>query len=366
MKIAFFIQHMLCGGVETSLLARLQEYLGQECQITVYLLRMRGELLQEIPSEVSVQPIPMPEEIRERIPVGGIKLCIRELLEEKKIGQAIYMGAQYGIRRPKYAELMVDFHKIPELPEYFDIAINYHMHSPFLVRYVAEKVQAYQKLAWIHNDFYTTGYDILQLKGYLEIYDQFYCVSEQLREEFTEIFPSYREKTQIKYNLLQLDQIYRQAEKQIEDMPKVAGTLLLLSVGRLEYQKGFDLAIEAAALVKKKGYLFQWYILGEGSEHKKLSHLIQKRKLQDTVHLYGVRKNPYPYYKACDFYVQTSRHEGWGLALQEARVFNKRAVVTDFAGAREQIIDGVNGYIVEKTPEAIAEKIEKMIEDMKV
>ena len=59
----------------------------------------------------------------------------------------------------------------------------------------------------------------------------------------------------------------------------------------------------------------------------------------------GVKSNPYPYFKCCDIYVQTSRHEGYATTVSEAKVFCKPIITTDVSGAKEQIRTGENGFI---------------------
>lgn len=75
--------------------------------------------------------------------------------------------------------------------------------------------------------------------------------------------------------------------------------------------------------------------------------------------------NPYPYFKNCDIYVQTSRHEGWGIAITEAKILGKPIVTTDFAGAREQLMDGVSGDIAQINKESVTKKLRRLIEDKK-
>ena len=71
----------------------------------------------------------------------------------------------------------------------------------------------------------------------------------------------------------------------------------------------------------------------------------------------GVKSNPYPYMALADIYVQTSRFEGFGLTISEARILNKPVISTNFPVVYNQIKDGVNGLICEMTPESIAQKI---------
>ena len=73
--------------------------------------------------------------------------------------------------------------------------------------------------------------------------------------------------------------------------------------------------------------------------------------------------NPYPYFKNCDIYVQTSRHEGYVTTVTEAKIFNKPIVCTDVSGAREQINDGVSGDIAEINSESVERKLLRLIYD---
>ena len=72
----------------------------------------------------------------------------------------------------------------------------------------------------------------------------------------------------------------------------------------------------------------------------------------------GRKKNPYPYMKHCDLYVQPSRHEGYVITLVEARALCLPILSSDIPSAREQIQDGINVYIADLSAEALADKIE--------
>ena len=183
MKIAFFVQHMLCGGVENALLALANELDKRNNQISIFMIKEKGKFVDKIPSSIHKQTIPMPENIREMIPSGGIKLSIKEAITDRQFSNAIKMGVKYVISKSDFAELNVDFNKIPPLEEKYDIAVIYHIHSPFLVKYVSEKVIAGKKYAWIHNDFTTTKYEIKKLQMYLKCIDHFFCVAEKLKQE---------------------------------------------------------------------------------------------------------------------------------------------------------------------------------------
>ena len=66
-------------------------------------------------------------------------------------------------------------------------------------------------------------------------------------------------------------------------------------------------------------------------------------------------------------YVQTSRHEGFGLSIAEARILNKPIVTTEFDAVYNQIVPGKNGLVVPlENPVAVADAIERLLNDKKL
>lgn len=366
-KIAFFVQHMLCGGVENSLIALTKKLLEMGKEITIYVVLEDGEFMDKIPDGVKIKKIPLPKKIEKILPIGGTKLTVRKNIESHHYARVITNLKNHFIGNSGYAELNVDFEKIPELKDKYDIAVNFHMHSPFLVRYLSEKVNADRKFTWIHNDFSTTGYHIRPLKTYLDCCEKFFGVSQQVVNEFQAIFPEYKNKTSLALNIVPIEEIKKKAEtgtaSEYKNTPY--GYLKLLSVGRLEEQKGYDITIQVCKQLVDSGCKFQWFILGEGSERKRLEKEIRKNGLENTLFLLGIRRNPYPYFKDCDIYVQTSRHEGYVTTVTEAKIFARPIVVTDVSGAKEQLRDNVNGYISEISVEGVFKKLHLLILDKK-
>ncbi|MCR4891030.1 MAG: glycosyltransferase [Lachnospiraceae bacterium] len=364
-RIAFFIQHMLGGGVEKSLISLTNYLIEKGNSVTVYMMRKEGPFLSLFHPSVRLKAIPMPRSVSDILPVGGTKVAVKENLDRGHYFTAFRLLSRRLVHRAEFAELDVDFRKIPALKEKYDIAVNYHLHAPFLLRYVKEKVEAPVKYAWIHNDFSSTDYHIEKLARYLNVYRYFFCVSQQVQKEFAQICPRLGKRSRVALNLLPRDEILEKSEegfpREFRTVPK--DCLKILSVGRLEWQKGFDIAIEVGRILLCRGDSFCWFVVGEGVERRKLEKLIRKNGLQGRFRLLGLRMNPYPYYRNADLYVQTSRHEGYGITLAEAKIFHLPIVCTDVAGAREQIKDGVTGDIAEIEAAEIAKKLHKLILD---
>lgn len=361
-KILFVLPHMICGGVEKALLALLHELPRNEFNISVRVVKSEGDFVSLIPEFVDYGELPLPEKIRDDLMLGGIKASIRHYATTMQLTKLLQIGYKVT-RKDPLATLTCDFESLEELQEKYDVAICFHIHMPFIVRYVAEKVRADVKCAWIHNDFVMSGFDVKKIESYLNKYDHYFAVSEQLMTEFITIFPRYAEKTTVAHNIV--SESYIRSNLVSEKVDEYENnTINLLTIGRLDKQKGYDLAIKACKILKKKGIHFNWYVLGDGPEECNIKKQIQREGVAENFHLLGTRVNPYPYINDCDIYVQPSKHEGYGIALAEARMLNKAIVCTDFTGARDQIISGKTGTIVTMDEKEIANAINELIFDV--
>lgn len=121
----------------------------------------------------------------------------------------------------------------------------------------------------------------------------------------------------------------------------------ILAVGRLSEQKGFDFLIEAYAKSKAKNHV-NLLILGEGSERQALETLIKENNVEDKVTLYGTTDNPFAFYAKADFFVLSSRHEGFPNILVEALACHCACLSVDCpTGPNEIITDNENGLLIE-------------------
>ncbi len=124
----------------------------------------------------------------------------------------------------------------------------------------------------------------------------------------------------------------------------------VLAVGRLRYEKGFDLLIRSWVLAKP--YLplnSKLLIVGEGEEKENLKALINKYNLNDSVEIKDFTKNIDIHYRAAKIYCLTSRTEAFPLVLIEALSFSTPLLAMDcYTGPREIVIDGCNGFLCEE------------------
>ena len=161
------------------------------------------------------------------------------------------------------------------------------------------------------------------------------AVSEPLAESLRRFRPKYAGKIRAIPNLTDRSWI---TDRSLEFDPGFSPEKFhIVSVGRLHRDKGMDLAVDAAKLLKERKIPIHWWIVGGGPEEKTLEDQIRKLGLSDTVTLTGMRENPYPYMARADLYVQPSRQEGYGLTIAEAMALGKPVLATDTAGARAQL-----------------------------
>ena len=228
--------------------------------------------------------------------------------------------------------------------------------------FVANKVRASKKLAWINTDYITTLYNKeLDYEFYKKI-DRIITVSNHTRKSVSEMRSEYLNKVDMIFDIINPTMIRRMA-KEYPVTEFDHSFVNILTVGRLVGAKGYDRAIEVAYLLKKAGYRFKWFVIGEGSERNKMEELIIKYNLEDCFILLGKRLNPYPYMSNCELYVQTSLKEGFGLTVSEAKILKRPIVCTTFPTAGEIIENGVDGLIVEHDVQSIFSGITKYLDD---
>ncbi len=212
---------------------------------------------------------------------------------------------------------------LPKLEKKYDVAISYLWPHYF----VAEKVQAKTKIAWIHTDFSTVETDI---KMDLEMWNQFdhiIAVSEECKNAFTNKYPSLNNKVVVVENIMSPELVRELANAKVENPMLDDKRFKVITVARLSHAKGIDQAVKALKLLRDQGYEnIAWYVVGYGGDETAIKTLIKMNQLEDHFILLGKKVNPYPFMKAADLYVQPSRYEGKAVTVGEATNSRK----TDF------------------------------------
>lgn len=357
-KILIVTMSLYNGGVEKSLINFLNELPEDQYDIDVLLFKREGLYLKQVPSYVNILQTPRNiTRLFSSFRQAGTLLMTKffgSLLSRCLYGHTHKAG---GFRWKYFYSKHIDV-----LTGKYDVAIAYF--SSEIDYFVDEKVQADKKIVWVHNDYKASGhsreYDYLHFQNM----DAIVTISEKCADILKEVFPEFTDKIYNIPNITSSLVLRRRAEEFYpQEYQSSKKQYKLLSVGRLAEQKGFDMAVSAAALLKKAGVSFDWFIIGNGPLEKQLERQMKKEGVEDCFKLIGVRENPYPYMKNCDLIVQSSRYEGKSVVLDEAKILGKPIVATNYPTVKDQIIDGEEGIIAEMSPQGIAAGIEKLLGD---
>ena len=138
----------------------------------------------------------------------------------------------------------------------------------------------------------------------------------------------------------------------------------VLAVGRLIRQKGFDMLLKSWKPVEKKHPDWNLRIVGDGEEKDNLLEEADRLGLKN-VEFAGQTKDVERYYQNADFFVLSSRNEGFAMVVLEAMGHGLPVVAFDCkAGVRETVADGFNGYLVPLgNIKALARRMDKLISD---
>ena len=139
----------------------------------------------------------------------------------------------------------------------------------------------------------------------------------------------------------------------------------VISIGKLDAQKGYDMLIDTWALVTKINSDWTLDIFGVGEWKVMLKQRIKELNLQGKINLRGSTTNVLNNYLESSIYVMSSRYEGLPMVLIEAMSCGLPIISFDCeCGPREVINDGVDGFLVEQgSIDKLAEKICLLIQD---
>ena len=345
-QILIWMSSMHLGGAERSLIGLLENLDYSQVNVDLFLNAHEGELLDFIPPSVNILKenkgykalvSPMGTIIKR----GHFLIALSRLFAKMK-AKAKDKGAENGGIRGEYSHKYTKWilPKICRKKEY-DLAISFITPHYF----VQEKVKAKRKLAWIHTDYKQIALDVESQLKMWKPYDGIVAVSEQVKENFIEIFPELKEKVFVFENILPEKSIRKQVEEFTAEYAHES-CVKLLSIGRFCEAKNFENVPMIAKELLRLGLDFKWYLIGYGQTEQKIKENIARMQMENRVVLLGKKSNPYPYIAACDIYVQPSKYEGKAVTVREAQLLGKPVIITDFPTANSQLRNGIDGIIV--------------------
>lgn len=370
-KILFIINTMGRAGAETALIELLKKLASMgKYQLFLYAVIPCGELFDQVPEGVHI--------LNRHISSHSVLSFAGHM----RIAGEVFYSFLYrmtGFRLLGYLldnlrEQMASGKKLqydkllwrlladgrPQVAGNYDLAVAYIEGASAYC--LADKVKARHKAAFIHIDYEKAGYTPRMDRDCYRAAKKIFVVSKEVGERFCGVYPQYRNKIRLFRNLLDAEGIRQKACEGTGFQDKFDG-IRLLTVGRLHYQKGYDIAVEALARLRRDGYNVRWYVIGEGMERARLERRIKKHGVEASFLLLGARDNPYPYMKEADIYVHATRYEGKSIAIEEAQILGKAIVASDCTGNAEQIVSGYDGTLLTLNVENLVHRLERVIDD---
>lgn len=359
-KILFVLDSLGCGGSERSLVNLLNAFDKSRADVDLLLFNRGSVMENSLPAHIKLLPVPtffrflqMPWHRR----LFSMQWSFIWHSLKLSIGTRLNSIQKRPLHPNQVAYVQIK-DALAILPKRYDVAIAYAQGFP--TYFVADKVTAGRKLAWINCDYEKTLYDKKKDEPFYAKYDAIVAISEHVRRGVERMFGDQQKKIQVIY-FFDAVLIREMAEKGSAYNDDFSG-IKILTVGRLVSVKNYPLAITTCLRLRNAGYRLRWYVIGEGPERAALEKLILEKKLNNDFILLGQKSNPFPWMKNCDIYVQTSKHEGFCRALIEAKTLHCPIVCTDFGTSHEILENGKNGIVVGKSAEDLFQGIKEMLD----
>ena len=309
-KIIFFTKNLKIGGMEKALVTLINNINKSEYKVTLALEKYEGKLCQYISKDIDII---------------DYNLSINKNILIRKISNFIKRIKFVIKNRNKY-----------------DCAINYATYS--IWGSTMAKICSQNTILFVHSDYYNV-YDGKEeeIRNFfnsikIEYFKKIIFVSKYPKDNLLKVMPEISSKVELLGNLIDYKEILKQSEEYKVDFDK--NKINLIFLGRLdESSKKISKLIKTVNNSKELDK-FNLYIIGEGPDKKEYENISKT----ENIIFVGEYQNPYPYIKAGDYLILTSKYEGFPVVYNEATVL-KTGIITTIPVEDEQIIYNGNNII---------------------
>lgn len=359
--LLFVIESLACAGAEKSLISLLSTLDYTKYEVDLQLFSSGGEFEPYVPPEVNILPSLNYTKFAEKSILNQLlTFDVKKIFARWRYSFAIHLHKTSHADNARLYWRYVSRYLSANKKKY-DVAVAYAQGVPTF--YVAEKINAEKKLCWVNVGYELTGINRHFQERFYSVMNHIVTVSVSSYTTFKKVYPQFADKMIVIWDMLDGNLIKRMSLKKTE-INIDNNHPCLLTIARLnKFQKGYDISLEACKILKERGIDFKWYAIGRGPYQTEMEAFITENDLQKHFILLGTTPNPYPVIKDCTIYVQTSRHEGYGLSIAEARILNKPVVTTEFDAVYSQMVQGRNGLVVKQEPVAVADAVERLLTD---
>lgn len=198
--------------------------------------------------------------------------------------------------------------------------------------------------AWMYRRFYGR-------------HDLVVCQSDDMHQDLVRSFGFPDAQAITINNPVDAERIRTLAQQPMEQALAQPGRTVLVAAGRLEPQKGFDLLVDALALLADPS--LQLFVLGEGDAGTALQAQVRAKSLESQVRFVGFQANPYAWIARADAFVLSSRFEGFPNVVLEALACGTPVIATPAPGGVRELLGGRPECVIAEaiTAEALADAI---------
>jgi glycosyltransferase involved in cell wall biosynthesis len=342
-KILIRIGSLRHGGAEKVLVTFLKNLPQDKYEIDLLLNLYSGKYLPEVPKWINILHLHKGEMITTNRPHEIPRKVLRVLHERilKKIPNLLYR------RKLKNKKYDIEF------------AAIHGMRDEIL----GSPLKSSKKIVWIHNDLsQVKGYTDNEIKKFFG-FDKIMVISEKIEQLFLSLAKNDAESKKIVriYNPLDTEEFLIKAEKPVINYNFDSVTPTFVSVGTVFPQKGFDRLLKVHKRLLDEGFRHKVLIIGDGYDFENIKKLKHDLGVDETATMLGFTDNPYPYFNNADFYILSSRYEGFPTVLFEAITLKKRIISTEVSGVKEMLNNGELGLVIENSENGIYEGMKKAL-----
>lgn len=357
-KLLFVITNLDTGGIQKALVNLLTE-IKHRYDVYLYPFSLTGPLCSQIPEGITVL------KSNKLIELWGLS-------QQQASGMSFIRGLLRGIIA-LYCRLFSN--TIPlwltQLTQKklsgFDYAIAYRQNSSCHSMYsgcmdfVTNRVDAGQKIAYLHYDYVNTiEYDCIHTHELLKRMDKIVCVSRGSLKSLLTIHPQLADKSFYTYNCYDFGEILQKSTLGTPDFDPEC--INLVTAARISEEKGIDRAVRVVNRLVGEGYRLHLHVVGDGVQREKIVHLIRELDAGSYITLHGNQDNPYPYIAAADILLVSSFHEAAPMVIGEAKALGTPVLTTETGSAGEMVRVGQEGFICQNSEQGIYDSL-KMILD---
>jgi len=326
-KIAFFTKNLDIGGIERAVINYVNNIDKTKYDVTLFLEKKEGIYLDSVLENAKVIDV-------------NISSC-KNVLKRKIINayKLLYFSLKY-------------YHK-------FDFACSFatYLKSGNILAKRFSKNNA----IWFHGEYFNTLDEANKFIKYtrVEKYKKVVFVSNSSKNKYLSVRPQTKQKLYVVNNMINYEEMIDKSKINL-GLKKEKTTIL--NVGRHEEDsKRLTLLLVACKRLYDKKYDFDLWMVGDGDDHQMYIEMVKDLKIEKHVKFFGKQSNVYPYYRACDAVVLSSKMEGNPVVYLEAKVLNKPVISTDIADAKLEL-DGY-GIVVPYGEDGVYEGIKKFLDE---